>query len=96
MSTDPYIVTAQLPGNVFAWADGLRCAHFPPERNKLSAHVTLFHALAPSLLPEIRRVLASHASRHAPPRARLTGLMDLGGGTPLPSKALRCWPCAPT
>lgn len=45
----PYIVTAELPGDVLAFADGLRRAHFPPERNWLVAHATLFHALAPSL-----------------------------------------------
>lgn len=83
MAADPYIVTAVLPADIFAWADSLRRAHFPPERNRLSAHVTLFHALAPSLLPEIRRVLADRAARHAPCPARLTGLLDLGGGTAL-------------
>ena len=81
MPFEPYIVTAELPGEVFAWADGLRRAHFPPERNKLEAHVTLFHALAPSLLPEIRAVLADRAARFAPCPARVTGLMNLGKGT---------------
>ena len=56
----PYIVTAELPGNVFALADGLRRAHFPPERNKLAAHVTLFHALAPSLREELPQIGRAH------------------------------------
>jgi len=79
----PFIVTAELPPDILAWADGLRRAHFPPERNKLVAHVTLFHAFAPSLRDELRRVLAAVAARHAPPRARLEGLMPLGRGTAL-------------
>ncbi len=83
----PFIVTGELPGDVLAWADGLRRAHYPPERNKLAAHVTLFHAFAPSLREELIGVLGRYASEFAPPRARLEGLMDLGGGTAL---AIRC------
>lgn len=79
----PFIVTAELPGDIFALADGLRRAHFPPERNKLAAHVTLFHALAPSLRDELPRELARLAGEYAPPAAELNGLMDLGGGTAL-------------
>ena len=76
----PLIVTAQLPPDVFAWADALRRAHFPPERNKIRAHVTLFNALPPSVEDEVRRLLARHSAA-APPPARISGLMALGGGT---------------
>ena len=79
----PFIVTAELPRDLFAWADGLRRAHFPPERNHLAAHVTLFHAFAPSLREELLGMLGSIAAEHAPPPARLDGLMDLGRGTAL-------------
>ena len=79
-STAPLLVTAQLPPDVFAWAESLRRAHFPPERNKVRAHVTLFHALPPSAEDEVRRLLARHSAA-APPPARITGLMPLGGGT---------------
>jgi hypothetical protein len=65
---------------VFAWAEGLRRRHFPPERNRVRAHVTLFHALPPGLEGELRRLLARHAAL-PPPRAELTGIMDLGRGT---------------
>ena len=77
----PFIVTAELPGEVFAWANALRTAHFPPERNHLAAHVTLFHSFAPSLREELPRELARLAGEYAPPEAQLDGLMDLGGGT---------------
>ncbi|MES2493110.1 MAG: 2'-5' RNA ligase family protein [Pseudomonadota bacterium] len=77
----PFIVTAELPADLFAWADALRRAHFPPERNHLSAHVTLFHAFAPSLREELRPLLARICAQHAPPRARISGLMNLGRGT---------------
>lgn len=42
----PLIVTAELDPATQAWLDGLRDAHFPPERNFLRAHLTLFHALS--------------------------------------------------
>ena len=79
----PFIVTGELPGEMLAWADGLRRAHYPVERNKLAAHVTLFHAMAPSLREELRGVLGRFAAEFAPPRARIEGLMDLGTGTAL-------------
>ena len=77
----PFIVTAELPPAVLAWADGLRRAHFPPERNHLAAHVTLFHAFAPSLRDELKPLLARLASEVAPVAARVTGLMNMGRGT---------------
>ena len=76
----PLIITAQLPPDVFAWADGLRTAHFPPERNKIRAHVTLFNSLPPSVEDEVRRLLARH-SAVPPPPAQITAIMPLGGGT---------------
>ena len=79
----PFIVTAELPGDLHAWADGLRRAHFPPERNHIPAHVTLFHALAPSLREELKRVLAGEAATHSAVAARVSGVMDLGKGTAL-------------
>lgn len=77
----PLIVTAQLPAPLQAWADALRKTHFPPERNHLSAHVTLFHALPPHVLEEARALLARIAAQHAPVDARLVDVMDLGSGT---------------
>lgn len=79
----PFIVTAELPPDVLAWADALRRAHYPAERNKLAAHVTLFHSFAPSLREELPRVLARIAAGYAPPKAALNGLMPLGTGTAL-------------
>ncbi len=78
----PLLIIAQLPPDVLAWADGLRRAHYPPERNRLQAHVTLFHALPPSSEPEVRRLLGELAAC-SPPPARIEGLMNLGGGTAL-------------
>jgi 2'-5' RNA ligase len=78
----PLLVTGELPADVLAWADALRRAHYPPDRNRLRAHVTLFHALPPSVEDELRQVLGELAAT-PPPQARITGLMKLGGGTAL-------------
>lgn len=43
-----FILTAELDGASFGWLDELRRAHFPPERNLLPAHLTLFHRLSPA------------------------------------------------
>jgi hypothetical protein len=77
----PFIVTVELPAEVFAWADRLRRAHYPVGRNHLHAHVTLFHAFAPSLRDELHRYLPNVAAEFARPPARVVGLMDLGRGT---------------
>ncbi len=79
----PLIVTAEMPQDLYSWANQLRSAHFPPARNYLKAHVTLFHALPPSAESEVRDVLAAMAREHAPVPARLEGVMKLGKGTAL-------------
>ena len=63
----------------FAWADGLRRAHFPPERNQVPAHITLFHHLPPGVAEELRDQLKAEC-RGTPPAARLSGLRHLGRG----------------
>ena len=83
MSEGALIVTAQLPRDLHGWATKLRDAHFPPERNYLEAHVTLFHALPPQCESEAASLLARAGSEFAPVPARLEGLMSLGGGTAL-------------
>ena len=74
------IVTVEIAPPDLAWLDQLRRANYPPERNQLPAHLTMFHALAPSAEGEVRRSLARLAASEPPPRASIEGLMDLGGG----------------
>jgi len=84
-STDaaPIIVAAEFGGSDFAWLDGLRRAHFPPERNQIAAHLTLFHHLPPSLLPELETRLR-RATRGVPrPSATIGEPMLLGRGVAL-------------
>lgn len=76
----PIIVTARMGNEDQAWANGLRRAHFPPERNFLDAHITLFHHLPPGHLREIKARLAALAAGYPPPTAWLSDVMMLGRG----------------
>ena len=73
------IVTAEIAPRDFSWIEGLRRAHYPPERNQVPAHLTIFHALPPSAESELRSRLA-RLVRQPAPEATVAGLMDLGGG----------------
>jgi 2'-5' RNA ligase len=61
----PLILTLVLDPPSQARFDALRRAHFPPERNHLAAHVTLFHALPAAAEGEVRADLAEVADRPA-------------------------------
>lgn len=76
----PLIVTAVLPNDIQAWADGLRSKHYPSDRTRIPAHVTLFHTLPPSIEPELLEFL-SHLSKRPPPIAEISGVMKLDNGT---------------
>jgi 2'-5' RNA ligase superfamily len=78
----PLIVTALFGDGDNGWLQELRRAHYPPERNRVPAHLTLFHQLPPSAEGELHRRIAAYAAAPAP-RAAIVGLMDLGGGTAL-------------
>ena len=60
--------------------NNLRAAHYPPERNHLAAHITLFHQLPPSSLNELDRLIRRIISDTPPPAARLREIYSLGGG----------------
>jgi 2'-5' RNA ligase len=75
----PLVTTLLLDDTAQARFDRLRAAHFPPERNHLAAHVTLFHALPGDRADAVAADLAAAAAR--PPFAvEVTGLRLLGRG----------------
>src|SRR3546814_18356714 len=78
-SAAPIIVTALMGAADFGWAEGLRRAHFPPGRNRVPAHVTLFHHLPPSALDEVARRFKALCAG-PPPAARLAEGLLLGRG----------------
>ncbi len=73
------IVTADPAPADLGPLDALRRAHFPPERNQLTAHLTLFHALPPSLEADVMAALKAEA-RGPRPRAMLAAPYSLGNG----------------
>jgi 2'-5' RNA ligase superfamily len=75
----PIIVSALFGPEDQHFLNRQRSAYFPPERNVLAAHLTLFHHLPPSVEPELRQRLKSACVRPAP-RAELSALMSLGRG----------------
>lgn len=76
----PIIVTALFGPEDQAWFDERRRRYFPPERNVLAAHCTMFHHIAPELAAELKRRLVA-ATRNMPrPAARIAGLLNLGRG----------------
>ena len=79
----PLILTALLPKDLHHWATELRTQHFPPERNYLEAHVTLFHAIPAQCEDEVATLLKRIVAEFAPVEAQLLGLMSLGRGTAL-------------
>jgi hypothetical protein len=75
----PLIVTADFPADDFAWLEGLRRAHYPPELNRVPAHLTMFQGFPPSSLDEVKRQLAIHAGGRQP-KAILAGPMLFNEG----------------
>lgn len=83
--TEPvYILTAQLDADSFAWLDALRRAHFPPDRNVLSAHLTMFHRLSPLQVERLRSVPLPDE----PIPLQFESVMFLGFGTAIRATSL--------
>jgi 2'-5' RNA ligase len=76
----PLIVTLRLDDESSRFFDALRREYFPPERNHLSAHVTLFHALPPNRRDSVRADLARAAAARTAFPVAVTGLRFLGRG----------------
>lgn len=78
---DALIVTALLDDETQQRFDRLRRRHFPPERNHLDAHLTLFHHLPGDRAAAIAEDLAAVAGRATGPLpVRISGLRFTGRG----------------
>jgi 2'-5' RNA ligase superfamily len=80
MRREPIIMTASMGAADQAWANALRREHYPPERNVLDAHVTLFHHLPGAYEAEAVARAKALAAEFAAPDARLSEVMNLGRG----------------
>lgn len=80
---DPLILTLRLDADTQGWLDALRRAHFPPERNLVPAHVTLFHALPGAELDSVLAALAEECRAVPQSDARIGPPRFLGRGVAL-------------
>ncbi|MBN8227114.1 2'-5' RNA ligase family protein [Corallococcus macrosporus] len=78
-SEAPLLVTAEMEPETFARLDGLRRRYFPPERNVIPAHVSLFHHLPASEQDAVEAALEVVTERPAP-TLRFGRLRSLGRG----------------
>jgi 2'-5' RNA ligase len=76
----PLILALQLNDEAFRLFDALRRQHFPPERNFILAHLTLFHALPGRREPQRREELRAVCAQQAPLPLRFPRLRSLGRG----------------
>jgi len=76
----PLILTLTLDERAFTFFEEKRRRHFPPERNVIPAHLTLFHRLPGEHLRKIHDDLAACAKERPPIVLRVTGLRLLGRG----------------
>ena len=80
MPEAPLILSAVLDAPVQQRLDALRRAHFPPERNHLDAHVTLFHHLPGAEEDAVARAVADVTRERSAPPVEVTRLRLLGRG----------------
>ena len=77
----PLILTVKLDADSFGFFDALRQKYFPPERNFLAAHVTLFHHLPGEKISRIEDDSARICAECEAFELRFPTLRFLGKGT---------------
>lgn len=81
MTPAPLILTLGMDEQSATFFNDRRKRYFPPERNYLSAHLTLFHHLPGAREAELRALLARMAAGQPPFRLRVSEVISLGRGT---------------
>lgn len=76
---DPLILTAKIADEDLQPFDDLRQKHFPPDRNFLNAHLTMFHRLPGEYADKIIEHLKNVAARSSI-TADVSGIRHLGAG----------------
>jgi hypothetical protein len=79
MEDRPLILTVQLNEEAFRFFNTLRQQFFPPERNFLSAHLTLFHHLPPNE-PNILDEITLQANNNGVLNLAVTDVVSIGKG----------------
>lgn len=79
-TSQPLILTATLAEADLAPLAALRQQHFPPDRNYLTAHLTMFHRLPGEKQDRILSLLQDSCAGHARLTAEVSGIRHLGAG----------------
>lgn len=79
LTQNPLVATLAMSPSAQQFFDELRRLHFPPERNFLNAHLTLFHALPdePHIVEDLRNVIKDREPFNVTAQA----IVSLGNGT---------------
>ncbi|KAF0675232.1 2'-5' RNA ligase family protein [Profundibacterium mesophilum] len=75
------ILTLGFDSSAFGWFEPTRQAFFPPARNFIPAHLTLFQQLPSEEHARVAEDCRAVAGRTAPLRLAAAELLDFGGGT---------------
>lgn len=77
---DGLVLTLEMDGESFAQLDALRREHYPPERNRVPAHVTLFAQLPVAHGREIKALLTQVAAAEEPFDIAIAGVKAMERG----------------
>jgi 2'-5' RNA ligase len=80
MSQPPLIVTAHVNDEDLQFFDALRARFFPPDRNFLRVHVTMFHKLPPEHRLQIDDALRQAGQIVGSVEVEVTGVRNMGNG----------------
>ncbi len=87
MPARPLLLTLGFDRATFGRLDGLRARYFPPERNQIPAHLSLFHQLPGQEQGAIEDTLARAARSAGPIPLTFTDIKRMGRGLMLPVQA---------
>ena len=76
----PIIVTLAMEERAARHFDALRARHFPPELNRVPAHLTLFHALPGERAEEVDAALIEECAARAPFHVEVVEPRSIGRG----------------
>ena len=79
-SSHPLVLTLMLDADSFRFFTDLRRQHFPPERNHLDAHLTLFHQLPGNEADRFVEGLEAVSPRYSPLTMNVSEVRLLGKG----------------
>ncbi len=80
MTPNPLLVTLGLDPSTFGRLEALRDRYFPPERNIVPAHISLFHHLPGEDEDRVGEILAAVTSAQSDFPVRFTALKKTGRG----------------